>query len=659
MLDQNLIGFSACRQDKQDQPTNQTESSGQALSQQRVFPACNKSSQATKELYSEPHSCAKGLTTEASQNESLNRSQSDYLANCRDKSDDLQHIVSDFLSRTVMCADDRSFWPCYRPAGSSEPWKTAKNLVLTADQAAELCLEKGTDWAIRFRYRLRVGVFDLDNHDAINWTREDPRLRRLIATAEAAGCGASLIPSPRGLHLWIVAPEALNKIRMRWLLCELAHRAGLDPDDSAQRIDLFPSLKEGSFHFDPKTATPCKAIRLPGQLAPVPGEGFADPSLIWRDLCFQLEVASAGEAWDELLAASDVRRRAWQTEQRNRRRRQRKARTVGAGSLATTAHRLVAEAVWTARGQSNDHLGNLATAGWLFGSRDTESLSAFIERHAKAAPGFDRFASDETKRQLSARARDWAKCCLAHPPQGCATGSSPAPSKDASRNIRLRNQTSLKLIHAAVKAARRDGAAAIRLSQRKISEVTRLHRNTLKKLAFRWADLVMAALRKPCPAPPEAAGIHPLSKGFIPETSAPADSPPLDQIHFSPPCPASNAPPPDQNLSRPPSELDRTIQPTKFVSENLPEFVSEKRRREREELARWLEGHQSSLSPPPPPSPPVGSRVLVDRGFAGWTACRVLVSEVGRWLFEIISDGRICSATPAYGVWKPCPLIAA
>lgn len=651
MLDQNLIGFSACRQDKQDQPTNQTESSGQTFDKQRGFPACNKSSQATKELYSEPQSCAKGLTTEASQNESLNHSESDYLAICRNKSDDLQRIVSDFLSRAVMCSDDRSFWPCYRPAGSSEPWKTAKNLVLTADQAAELCLEKGTDWAIRFRYRLRVGVFDLDNHDAINWTREDSRLRRLIATAEAAGCGASLIPSPRGLHLWIVAPEALNKVRMHWLLCELAHRAGLDPDDSAQRIDLFPSLKEGSFHFDPKTATPCKAIRLPGQLAPVPGDAFTDPVLIWRDLCFQLETLSHRESWEELLAASDVRRRAWQTEQRNRRRRQRTARRVGSGSLAT-AERLVAAAVWTASGQSNIHIGSLATAGWLYGSRDTESLSAFIERHARQAPGFDRFASDETKRQLSARAMDWAKCCLRHPPQG--GGSSPAPSKDANRNICLRNKNSLRLLHAAKVAARRDGASALHLSQRKISEITRLHRSTIKKLPFRWADLVRASLRKPCPAPPAAAGTHPLSKGLIPETSAPVDSPPLDQIHFSSPCPASNAPPPDRNLSRPPSELDRTIQPTKFVSEKLPEFVSEKRRREREELARWLEDRQPSPSPaPPPPSPPVGCRVLVDRGFAGWTACRVLVSDVGRWLFEIVSDGRIFPATPAVGIWKP------
>lgn len=646
----NCTGSDLNRQGRQDQPTNQTELSGQTLSQQRGFPACNKSSQATKKLYQKPQSCAKGLTTEASRNESLNHSESDYLAIRSDKSDELQRIVSDFLSRAVMCGDDRSFWPCYRPAGSSEPWKTAKNLVLTADQAAELCLEKGTNWAIRFRYRLRVGVFDLDNHDAINWTREDPRLRRLIATAEAAGCGASLIPSPRGLHLWIVAPEALNKVRMHWLLCELAHRAGLDPDDSAQRIDLFPNAREGGFHFDPRTAPHCAAIRLPGQLAPVPGDGFADPSLIWRDLCFQLEVASAGEAWDELLAASDVRRRAWQTEQRNRRRRQRQARTVGAGSVK--AERLVAEAVWTASGQSNIHIGSLATAGWLYGSRDTESLSAFIERHARQAPGFDRFASDETKRQLSARAMDWAKCCLRHPPQG--GGSSPAPSKDASRNIRLRNQTSLKLIHAAWKAAQKDGLAAARLSQRAISRVTRLHRNTLGKLSFQWADLVKAALRKPCPAPPEAAGTHPLSKGLIPETSAPADSPPLDRICLSPPCPASNAPPPDRNLSRPPSELDRTIQPTKFVSEKLPEFVSEKRRREREELARWLEDRQPSPSPaPPPPSPPVGCRVLVDRGFAGWTACRVLASEVGRWLFEIVSDGRICSATPAAGIWKP------
>lgn len=651
----NSTGSDLNRQDKQDQPTNQTEPSGQTFDQQRGFPACNKSSQATKKLYLDSQSCGKGLTTEASQNESLNHSESNYLAICRNKSDDLQRIVSDFLSRAVMCGDDRSFWPCFRPAGSSEPWKTAKKLVLTADQAAELSLKKGTDWAIRFRYRLRVGVFDLDNHDATNWTREDPRLRRLIATAEAAGCGASLIPSPRGLHLWIVAPEALNKVRMHWLLCELAHRAGLDPDDSAERIDLFPSLKEGSFHFDPRTATPCKAIRIPGQSAPpVPGDGFADPSLIWRDLCFQLEVASAGEAWDELLAASDVRRRAWQTEQRNRRRRQRKARRVGVGSLAT-AERLVAEAVWTASGQSNDHLGNLATAGWLFGSRDTESLSAFIERHARRAPGFDRFASGETKRQLSARARDWAKCCLAHPPQGCATGSSPAPSKDASRNIRLRNQTSLKLIHAAWKAARRDGAAALRLSQRKISEVTRLHRNTLKKLAFQWEALVKAALCKPCPAPPKAAGTHPLSKGLIPETSAPADSPPPDQIFLSAPCPASNAPPPDQNLSRPPSELDRTIQPTKFVSEKLPEFVSEKRRREREELARWLEDHKVETSPAPSPeAPPVGSRVLIDRGAAGWTACRVLAAHVGRWIFEALADGRILRSTPHPGIWKPC-----
>lgn len=658
MFDQDLIGFSAYRQDRQENGADQTESTSQTQGRQSDSSLCCKTSQSFYSSCLGPQDRPASLAIQASQNGSLKRKIPHRWDVDNKQHHDLQTVVAYVLRHAVMCGDDRSFWPCYKPANGSGSWTTVKTLVPTADQLAELCLEKGIHWAIRFRHHLRVGVIDLDNHGAIHWTPEDSRLRRLIATAEAHGCGASLIPSPRGLHVWILAPVALNKYAMHWLLAELAHRAELDPEDPT--IDTFPNLKEGAFHFDPKTAPHCGAIRLPGQLEPIPGAPFTDPLLIWRDLAFQLEVSSTGEAWDDLLAASDARRRAWQTEQRNRRHQQRKARSVGADARAT-ASRLVGEAVWTAPGQSNDHLGNLATAGWLFGHRqDWESLACFIERHAKEAPGFDRFASDETKRQLPARAKDWAKCCLKHPPQGSASGSGPAPSKDASRNIRLRNQTTLKLIHAARKAAQKDGAAAARLSDRKVSEATGLHRNTLKKLAFKWVDLVMAALFRPCPAPPLVAGTHPPSKGLYQETLAPTDHSPPDQIHLSPPCPASNPPPPDRNLCRPPTPTDQTILPTKNVCGNLPEFVSEKRRREREELARWLEDHKVEPSPAPPapaPSPeapPVGSRVLIDRGAAGWTACLVVAVDAARWIFEALSDGRILQSTPHPGIWKPC-----
>jgi hypothetical protein len=58
----------------------------------------------------------------------------------------------------------------------------------------------------------------------------------------------------------------------------------------------------------------------------------------------------------------------------------------------------------------------------------------------------------------------------------------------------------------------------------------------------------------------------------------------------------------------------------------------------------------ADLAPSPPP---IGAKVRVDRGAAGWPVCRVEAADLDSWSFKDDRTGQTYRASPAAGVWRP------
>jgi hypothetical protein len=54
-----------------------------------------------------------------------------------------------------------------------------------------------------------------------------------------------------------------------------------------------------------------------------------------------------------------------------------------------------------------------------------------------------------------------------------------------------------------------------------------------------------------------------------------------------------------------------------------------------------------------PEAPPIGAKVRVDRGAAGWPICLVVSADRGTWSFKDQRTGQTYRASPAAGVWRP------
>jgi len=470
--------------------------------------------------------------------------------------------------------DGRIFHPILRPADGSAGWNTLKR-CLDPEAVAALVMGYPLDplpwlpgWAkdwnrewiigLPMRHHVRLAAVDLDNHHGEqNWRPDSPRLIALQAAVVAAGAVPVLVRTPNGMHLWLALPEAVPIVRAHWVLRELLQRAEVNS------VELFPSLDSGSTIADAKARPASKGIRLPGQAGSAlwVGDRWADdPALIWQELEAALELAEVCPEWEELQQGAAALEQEHKRARRRFPSRPRSSRRPGGDDPIE----------WTGTGESNRHLGVLANRGYRDGHRDPEALAAYIEAAALAAPGFDRWASTDTKRRLPSWTREWASLCIARPPMARCRPR----SNDPNHNDREHARCVAKVAAAAARFGRRLGDKAMGWSERKAHKAIGITRQTFRKLKPLWRVRLLAA----CYASRSVAGTHPLPKG--------GDHPAVvsvESINPSPPVTADPARFLSDRHCRPPSTADPPPLPTLAAT-----VVSIRRQLEREELARWL-----------------------------------------------------------------------
>ena len=478
--------------------------------------------------------------------------------------------------REALMRDGRSFDAIKRRANGGK-WFTLRYQCLEPEAVAVLVMDPA--WFIGLRHRLftRLVAIDLDNHGRENWRPDSPGLIAFQAAAVAAGIVPVLIRTPNGMHLWMALPEAVPIVPAHWVLRELLRRAGMDP------VEMFPSLASGSTVADPKKRPRSHGIRLPGQAGSALWVGDrweADPVLIWQELAIALEVAEVGLAWSELQeAAAALEQEHKAAAKAVKQEHKRPCRGFPSRPRATRppgGQRPPVE--WTGTGQSNRLLFDLAIRGYQDGHHDPEALAAYVAAEALAAPGFDRWASLDTKQRLRPWAMEKARWVIARPP---AARCRPQ-SNDPNHNDREKARCVAKVASAAARFGRRLGDTAMGWSERKASKAIGITRQTFRKLKPLWRVRLLAA----CYASRSVAGTHPSLQGGVGGDCLAVVSFPF--INPSPPGTADPGRCLSDHHCRPPSTADPPPMPTRAATVALHSWQAAQRSREREELARWL-----------------------------------------------------------------------
>ena len=464
---------------------------------------------------------------------------------------------------STFALDGRSFDPIIRPAVGGE-WKSI-HACLSPAAVAEKVVDPDCVIGLRHRSKVRSIVIDIDNHHGSPspyWhpTGESPQLVKLQHLALEAGIGTALYRTPSsGLHLWLLLPEPLQHSYAHRLGAHLLAAAGMEQKPG--QAEVIPSdVRFTEDCFDARLAPSSQGVRLPGQAggAVWVGHGWAeDPMICWQELEAALEASEPGPAWEALVQQA----REWKRPRSFPRRAGDPSRRRSRGVVA-----------WTGGGQSAQNLGALANRCYWPGAT-VEELGEAIAAAALGSPGFHRWASADTKARLSRWAKEWASCCLRRPPT--RTSNHRPPSTDPGRNHRLHRKAVCAVIAAAAKVARSAGDAALQWGERKTAEAIGISRTTFRRLKSLWLSRLSAAMESipstgtdPCPK--GGLGGNPFPLGTGGEESGLPGGGSIDSRSADPPCPSPS----------PPSSPSLPTSP--------PAVLTDRRQREREDLARWL-----------------------------------------------------------------------
>jgi len=483
-------------------------------------------------------------------------------------------LIASVLREGLM-RDGRTFDLIRKPADGSGGWQTVPYQCFEPEAVAAMVMDPAWIIGLRHRYHVRLVAIDLDNHHGVqNWHPDSPRLIALQAAAEAAGIVPVLIRTPNGMHLWLALPVAVPIVRANWQLRVLLQRAEVD----SVEVELFPSLMRGTGQADPRLRTSSNGIRLPGQAGSALWVGdrwVDDPVLIWQELEAALELAEVCPAWDELQEAARVMEADYKAAQWEAM----KNRPRGFLRRAEALQRL-RSLTWSSTEQSNDNLSELSFLALALGYRTREAIIRFMEQAALKAPGFEIFASMQTKRRLSAWCGEWADYRIRKAGAG-SRSVDPDQIPDPGRNARLSREAFCSLLAGCERAAREFGEAAFLWSARKIAEYTGIARTTLSRLMkrFHWQMRLLAILYRSRSEHPALGGSDPPCKGVMAVGGCSSS----ESINQSPPVTADPARCLPDHHCRPPSTADPPPMPTLAAT-----VVSIRRQLEREELARWL-----------------------------------------------------------------------
>jgi hypothetical protein len=334
---------------------------------------------------------------------------------------------------------------------------------------------------VRHERQVRLIVVDIDNKPekpSKYWhpLGKSKELLRLQEVAEDCGCKVDFVISSNsgGLHVYIALPEWVHAFRAHWIGRALLQRAGIAT--GAGQAELFPS--EMPFHAGSPSERPLSnGFRLPGQegSALVVGDRtITHPVLILQQLKSAVEEAQSCLNFKKLVSQADSLRKQ-------------SKRCSKVSNGISEFKRSSGNIAWTGPSQSNDNLGALTTQARLrYKPQTPEKLAAIVEQLALESPGFDQYASDETKENLTSWCKSWANCSFRRGWNANGKTAKAKVSADSNRNERLFNASRERLRDLFCKM--KDTAAG--LSKNQVRKLLGMGWATIQKHWHYWDLLV-------------------------------------------------------------------------------------------------------------------------------------------------------------------------
>ncbi len=330
---------------------------------------------------------------------------------------------------------------------------------------------------IRQEKFIRYGVADIDHKEdyaSQYWNKfaKSPELIELEERAERIGCRVSFLRSSHsgGLHVFVSFPEAIHAWLAHWLMLWLLEASGMAV--KAGQAEVFPSR----IHYcsDGQRAR-SNGFRLPGQegSALIVAETFYEGvDRIYGQLLDDLENTELCGEWKQALKNAE---RVKLLHKRSE-----KATNKNAVTPDTDLE-------WTGKGCSNELMARITTLVRL-ANRSIKcpiELGKIIANTAMSLTGFNKFASEETKKDLMLERGGWGERWAKSSLRKHFCGMLAAQAKDSDRNERLFNESRETL-----KKLAEENPGAGSWSKRRVARESGLARGTVEKHWDYWVSLV-------------------------------------------------------------------------------------------------------------------------------------------------------------------------
>jgi hypothetical protein len=315
---------------------------------------------------------------------------------------------------------------------------------------------------------VRYGVADIDhkeNHASQYWNEfaKSPELIELERRAEQIGCRVSFIRSSHsgGLHAFVSFPKLIHAWLAHWLMLWLLEASGMAV--KAGQAEVFPSRID--YRSDGQRAR-SNGFRLPGQegSALIVAETFYEGAdRIYGQLLDDLENTELCSEWKQALKNAE---RAKVLHKRSE-----KANNKNAVTPDTNLE-------WTSKGCSNELMARITTLVRL-ANRNIKcpiELGKIIANIAMSLAGFNKFASEETKKDLMLERGGWGERWARSSLRKHFCGMLAAQAKDSNRNERLFNESRETL-----KKLAEENPDAKSWSKRRVARESGLARGTVEK----------------------------------------------------------------------------------------------------------------------------------------------------------------------------------
>lgn len=348
----------------------------------------------------------------------------------------------------------------------AKPYKL-KNLLLHLADESKIT-------GIRPEKKTRSIICDIDCKEKYHskyWRQygKSKELIELEKQVESIGGILSILRSSHsgGLHAVISLPEAIPCWLAHWLGRWLLGRSGMAAE--AGQAELFPSRI--NFSADGRRQR-SHGFRLPGQKgsALIAGNRFIeDTEIIYQQLISDLDNTKICPEWRKALASAKQLRPSSKQKLFAP-----KINTASTGNLE-----------WTGQNQSNDLLQRITTQARLKYRKieDVDQLANIIYKMAINLKGYEKHASDTTKRDLAGWCKRCARSSLSKPFYGKAAIEKNTEGKH-------RNEYLKKLAKSKLTKLAKQGQEVKSWSKRQIAKAAGMARVTLEKHWDYWVQLV-------------------------------------------------------------------------------------------------------------------------------------------------------------------------